>query len=199
MSTRRPKNRLIDPELLLAAYANGYFPLADPKTGEIGWYSPDPRTIFELGTFKVPRSLRQTIRKGIFEVRVDRQFEEVMRGCADRKETWISEDIIGSYVRLHDLGFAHSVEAWNDDRLAGGLYGVAIGGAFFGESMFSLVRDASKVTLVALVERMKERGYLLLDTQYTTPHLVMFGAKEISRGEYLKRLERAIAKKCSFV
>ncbi len=199
MSTRRPKNRLIDPELLLAAYANGYFPMADPKTGEIGWYSPDPRTIFELETFKVPRSLRQTIRKGIFEVRVDRQFEEVMRGCADRKETWISEDIIGSYVRLHDLGFAHSVEAWNDDRLAGGLYGVAIGGAFFGESMFSLVRDASKVTLVALVERMKERGYLLLDTQYTTPHLAMFGAEEISRGQYLKRLERAIAKKCSFV
>jgi leucyl/phenylalanyl-tRNA--protein transferase len=173
--------------------------MADPKTSEIGWYSPDPRTVFELDRFRVPRSLRQTIRKGIFELQVDRQFENVMRGCASRRETWISEEIIRSYVRLHELGHAHSVEAWKNDKLAGGLYGVAIGGAFFGESMFSLVRDASKVALVALVERMKERGYLLLDTQYSTPHLAMFGAREISREEYLKRLEQAIVKTCSFV
>ncbi|HTP13127.1 MAG TPA: leucyl/phenylalanyl-tRNA--protein transferase [Bacteroidota bacterium] len=199
MSTRRLNNRLIEPQLLLAAYANGYFPMADPKTGEIGWYSPDPRTIFELGTFKVPRSLRQTIRKGTFELRINREFEKVMRGCANRKETWISEDIIASYVRLHQLGYAHSVETWKGETLAGGLYGVAVGGAFFGESMFSVERDASKVALVALVERMKERGYRLLDTQYTTPHLAMFGAREIPRAEYLRRLEKAVKTSCTFV
>ncbi len=199
MSTRRPKNRLIEPPLLLAAYANGYFPMADPKTGEIGWYSPDPRTIFELETFNVPRSLRQTIRKEMFEIRINREFENVMRGCANRSETWISEDIIASYVRLHELGYAHSVETWNDGALAGGLYGVAIGGAFFGESMFSLKRDASKVALAALVDRMNKRGFVLLDTQYTTPHLAMFGAKEIARAEYLKRLEKAIGTRCTFV
>jgi len=199
VSARRPTIRLIDPQLLLTAYGNGYFPMAEPKTGEIAWYSPDPRTIFELDGFKVPRSLRQTIRKGMVEVRLNQRFEEVVRGCANRRETWISEEIVRSYVRLHELGHAHSVEAWKNGALAGGLYGVAIGGAFFGESMFSLVRDASKVALVALVERMKERGYVLLDTQYTTPHLAMFGAKEIPRAEYLKRLNRAIAKPCRFV
>ncbi len=172
--------------------------MADPKTGQIGWYSPDPRTIFELEKFKIARSLRQTINKGTFEIRLDTRFEAVMRGCADREETWISEDIMRSYVRLYELGSAHSVEVWKDQQLAGGLYGVSIGGAFFGESMFSLVRDASKVALVALVERMRDRGFVLLDTQYTTPHLARFGAKEISREEYLRRLEQAIVKPCSF-
>ncbi len=172
--------------------------MADPKTGEIGWYSPDPRAIFPLDEFKIFRSLRLTIKKGIFDIRINTRFEDVMRGCARRNETWISEEIICSYVRLHKLGFAHSVEAWKGGRLAGGLYGVAIGGAFFGESMFSEERDASKTALVALVERMKARGFQLLDTQYVTPHLARFGAREISRNEYLKRLRAAIATDCRF-
>ena len=172
--------------------------MADPKTGEIGWYSPDPRTIFPLEGFKIPRSLTLTIKKGIFEIRIDTRFEEVMRGCAHRDETWISEEIIRSYVRLHELGYGHSVEAFKDGRLAGGLYGVAVGGAFFGESMFSAERDASKVALAFLVGRLKERGFRLLDTQYSTPHLARFGAKEIAKGEYLKQLERAITVECRF-
>jgi leucyl/phenylalanyl-tRNA--protein transferase len=172
--------------------------MADPKTGEISWYSPDPRAIFPLNEFKVPRSLRLTIRKGTFEVRINVGFEDVMRGCAQRDETWISEEIIRSYVHLHELGYAHSVEAWKNGRLVGGLYGVAIGGAFFGESMFSVERDASKVALVFLVEHMNERGFRLLDTQYITPHLARFGAKEIPRDVYLKELQAAIAEECGF-
>jgi len=173
--------------------------MADPKTGEIRWYSPDPRGIFELDAFKIPRSLRQTIRKNIFEVRVNEKFEEVIRRCGEREETWISEDIIRMYVELHGLGFAHSVETWKDGKLAGGLYGVAIGGAFFGESMFSLERDASKVALVALVERLKQKKFELLDTQWTTPHLMRFGSMEIPRKDYLKRLSKALQKECSFI
>ena len=199
MSSRSAKSRILDPEFLLNAYCNGYFPMANPESGEIAWYSPDPRTVFELSEFKIPRSLKLTIKKEFFEVRLNTQFEEVMRGCAARDETWISEDIIASYLQLHRLGFGHSVECWHDDELAGGLYGVAIGGAFFGESMFSLERDASKVALVSLTQRLKERNFELLDTQYSTPHLIRFGAKEIPKSEYMKRLERAIAKQCAFV
>lgn len=198
MTPRAQTSRAIDPDFLLMAYCSGFFPMADPKTGEIGWFSPDPRAIFELDEFHVPRSLRLVIKKNLFEVRVNTSFEQVMRGCAEREETWISEDIIRSYVELHRLGFAHSVESWSAGSLVGGLYGVAIGGAFFGESMFSRQKDASKVALVHLVERMKVRGFELLDTQWITPHLKMFGAKEISREEYLKRLRHAIKKKCTF-
>jgi leucyl/phenylalanyl-tRNA--protein transferase len=198
--TRRPQaSRVIDPDFLLMAYCSGFFPMADPRSGEIGWYSPDPRAIFELEEFHVPRSLRLTMKKGRFEIRVNTQFEQVMRECARREETWISEDLIRSYVELHRLGFAHSVESWAGRSLVGGLYGVAIGGAFFGESMFSRQKDASKVALVHLVERMKARGFELLDTQWITPHLQMFGAKEIPREEYLQRLQKAIKKTCSFV
>lgn len=199
MTSRAQTSRAIDPDFLLMAYCSGFFPMADPKTGEIGWFSPDPRAIFELDEFHVPRSLRLVIKKNLFEVRVNTSFEQVMRGCAEREETWISEDIIRSYVELHRLGFAHSVESWSAGSLVGGLYGVAIGGAFFGESMFSRQKDASKVALVHLVERMKVRGFELLDTQWITPHLKMFGAKEISREEYLKRLRHAIKKKCTFI
>jgi leucyl/phenylalanyl-tRNA---protein transferase len=172
--------------------------MAEPKTGEIGWYSPDPRAIVPLEEFKIHRSLRLTIKKETFDIRLNTRFEEVMRGCAHRNETWISEEIIRSYVRLHELGYGHSVEAWSKGILAGGLYGVAIGGAFFGESMFSAERDASKTALVVLVERMKERGFQLLDTQYITPHLAGFGAREILRDEYLKMLHTAIAIECKF-
>jgi leucyl/phenylalanyl-tRNA--protein transferase len=198
VSTRRVNSKVINPDFLLKAYCNGFFPMADPETGEIGWYSPDPRAIFELDKFKLPRSLKLTLKKGLFEVRIDTDFEGVMQGCANRNETWISKEIVQSYVILHNLGFAHSVETWKDNQLAGGLYGVAIGGAFFGESMFSLARDASKVALACLVRRMIERGFELLDTQYITPHLSRFGAMEIPRDQYLKILERAIVKQCSF-
>ncbi|MBM4160066.1 MAG: leucyl/phenylalanyl-tRNA--protein transferase [Ignavibacteria bacterium] len=198
MLSHRVKKTAIDAEFLLLAYSSGYFPMADPLTGEIGWYSPDPRAIIDLSEFRTPRSLRATVRKNLFEVRLDQRFEEVLRACAGREETWISEDIIESYVRLHTLGYAHSVESWKNDRLAGGLYGVAIGGAFFGESMFSRVRDASKVALVHLVNRLRERGYELLDTQFLTPHLAQFGAKEIPRKEYVSRLKSALRRECQF-
>ncbi len=198
MSSRSPKSRIIDPQFLLMAYSNGYFPMADSKTGEICWFSPDPRAIFELSEFKAPRSLKQTVKKNIFEIRVNSRFEEVIRACGGRHETWISEDIIQTYLELHRLGFAHSVESWKQGTLAGGLYGVALGGAFFGESMFSRERDASKAALVFLVKRMNERGFTLLDTQWVTPHLAMFGAKEIPRAEYMKRLKETIKLKCSF-
>jgi leucyl/phenylalanyl-tRNA--protein transferase len=190
--------KTIDPQFLCTAYCNGYFPMADPGTGEINWYSPDPRTIFDLNEFHIPRSLRLTLKKKEFEIHINKRFEEVIRACAQREETWISESIIQSYMQLHQLGVAHSVETWTDGMLAGGLYGVAIRGVFFGESMFSRVRDASKIALVNLVIRMKERGFTLLDTQYSTPHLKRFGAREISREEYLKRLEASLNNICSF-
>lgn len=199
MTNKPLKSRIIEPQFLLMAYCNGYFPMADSETGEIGWYSPDPRTIFDLDEFKVPRSLRLTIKKNLFEIRLDTCFEEVMRKCGERDKTWISEEIIQSYVELYRLGYAHSVETWKENRLVGGLYGVAGGGAFFGESMFSRERDASKVALVYLVERMKEREFELLDTQFITPHLACFGAKEIPKKEYLERLKKAIELPVSFV
>jgi leucyl/phenylalanyl-tRNA--protein transferase len=172
--------------------------MADSKNGPIGWYSPDPRGVLELESLHIARSLRLTIKKKPFEVVFNQRFESVMRECARREETWISEDIIQSYLLLHRLGFAHSVECLEGDRLVGGLYGVAIGGAFFGESMFSQRRDASKIALVYLVQRLKGRGYVLLDTQFVTPHLARFGATEIPRDEYLKRLANAIQQKCRF-
>jgi leucyl/phenylalanyl-tRNA--protein transferase len=172
--------------------------MADAKSGEIQWYSPDPRAIFDLKKFHIPRSLSLTLKKKHFEIHFNRGYESVMRQCAEREETWISEDIIQSYLELYRLGFAHSVECWREEKLVGGLYGVSIAGAFFGESMFSIERDASKVALVCLVDRLKERGFELLDTQFLTPHLSRFGAEEIPRKRYLARLERALKKKCRF-
>jgi len=172
--------------------------MADPKTGEISWYSPDPRTIFDLNDFHIPHSLTLTLKKKDIEVRINTRFEEVMRACAHREETWISETIIQSYLQLYQDGFAHSIETWRQGTLIGGLYGVAIQGAFFGESMFSTLKDGSKIALVHLVQRMKERGYTLLDTQYLTPHLQKFGAREIPRIEYMKRLEESLTINCSF-
>lgn len=184
----------VEPELLLAAYASGFFPMADSRNGEIRWYSPDPRAIIPLDTFRVSRSLRQTLKKHLFLIRWNTSFEEVMRSCAEREDTWISEEIIESYLELHRLGCAHSVESWREGRLSGGLYGVALGGAFFGESMFSRERDASKVALVRLVERLRENGFELLDTQFITPHLARFGTVEISRKKYLTLLKKAVMK-----
>jgi leucyl/phenylalanyl-tRNA--protein transferase len=190
---------VIPAELLLAAYAAGYFPMAHERSGEIAWYSPDPRAVLPLEAFTISRSLRQTFAKNLFALRVNTAFEEVIRECAGRKETWISEDIVQSYLALHRLGYAHSVEAWREDLLAGGLYGVALGGAFFGESMFSRAANASKVALVHLVARLRSRRFELLDTQFVTPHLARFGAVEIPREEYLARLRSAVTKQRRFV
>lgn len=191
-------SRVISADLLLHAYRNGVFPMAIDG-GEIGWFSPDPRALIPLDDrFHVPHGLKRTLRKGTFEIRVDSAFHEVMAGCARRKETWISPVISDSYLNLHRMGIAHSVESWLEGRLVGGLYGVAIGGAFFGESMFHEATDASKVALHALVQRLRARGYTLLDTQWTTPHLAKFGAYEVPRRVYLERLKAALERDCVF-
>jgi len=182
----------IRPAVLIAAYRGGMFPMAMDNRGEIGWFSPDPRGVIPLDEFHIPHGLKRTLRKTPFEIRVDTAFSEVMRGCAERKTTWISEEIVTSYEKLFELGYAHSVECWEDDVLVGGLYGIAIGGAFFGESMFSRATDASKVALVSLVERLKDRRFQLLDTQWTTDHLTGFGCREIPRYEYLTQLNQAL-------
>jgi len=182
---------VIDPELLLQGYRLGVFPMG-MEDDSIGWFSPDPRAIIPLENFHVPHDLRRLARKNVFEIKIDNSFGEVIRGCAKRKDTWINPEIIESYQRLHELGHAHSVEAWTGDKLAGGLYGVAVGGAFFGESMFHRVRDASKIALVGLVERLRARKFVLLDTQWVTPHLEKFGAIEIQRSQSLKLLGRAV-------
>jgi leucyl/phenylalanyl-tRNA--protein transferase len=189
---------VIDPALLVRAYREGIFPMA-MDDGELGWFSPDPRGVLPIETFHAPARLRRVVRAGRFDIRVDTAFERVMRACAAREEgSWISDEIVDSYTALHRLGLAHSVEAWQGDVLAGGLYGVHLGGAFFGESMFHRVTDASKVALVALVDRLARRGFHLLDTQWITPHLVQFGAIEIPREQYLRRLSQALARECVF-
>lgn len=161
--------------------------------GEISWYRPEMRGIIPLdGGFHIPRGLKKALRKEPFEVRYDTDFESVMRACAAREETWIDETIIASYCTLHEIGLAHSVECWDAEGLQGGLYGVSIGQAFFGESMFSHKTDASKIALVALVELLQKENYLLLDTQYVTPHLQTLGAIEIPRTEYEERLADAL-------
>jgi leucyl/phenylalanyl-tRNA--protein transferase len=188
---------MIPADLLLHAYRQAIFPMA-MDGGEVAWFSPDPRAVIPLDGFHVPHGLRRTLKKGRFEVRVNSAFEAVMRGCARRKETWINEEILASYVEMHRRGYAHSVETWLEGRLAGGLYGMAIGGAFFGESMFHEVTDASKVALHALVMRLRERGFSLLDTQWLTGHLTTFGALEIPRVEYQRRLAACVDAPCRF-
>jgi leucyl/phenylalanyl-tRNA---protein transferase len=182
---------MIEPELLLQGYRLGVFPMG-MDDDSIAWFSPDPRAIIPLEDFHVPHALRRIARKKIFEIKIDNRFGEVIRACAKRKDTWINAEIIESYEQLHARGFAHSVEAWRNNKLAGGLYGVALGGAFFGESMFHRVRDASKIALVGLVEHLRARKFTLLDTQWLTAHLEQFGAVEIPRTKYLQLLARAI-------
>jgi leucyl/phenylalanyl-tRNA--protein transferase len=193
-----PEAPIIAPDLLLEAYAGGMFPMA-MENGEMGWFSPDPRGIIPIKEFHIPHGLKKVLRKNPFEIRFNTAFGAVMRGCADRESTWISEMIYRSYVKLHELGFGHSVEVWQDNTLVGGLYGISMGGAFFGESMFSRVPNASKVALAALIDRLDERGYVLLDTQWVTEHLTQFGAHEIPRATYLKRLNKALELRCSFL
>ena len=182
---------MIDPELLLQGYRLGVFPMA-MEDDSIQWFSPDPRAILPLEDFHVPHALRRLVRKKVFGTTIDNAFSKVIEACAKREDTWINLEIIESYRRLHELGCAHSVEAWKEGTLAGGLYGVAVGGVFFGESMFHHVTDASKIALVALVEHLRARKFSLLDTQWLTPHLQQFGGIEISRNDYLRLLRRAV-------
>lgn len=187
----------LDPMLVLNAYAQGIFPMAD-HSGRIRWYAPDPRAILEHHNLHISRSLRATLRKRVYEVRMDTVFETIMRCCAEREETWINESFISAYTQLHHAGFAHCVEAWKEGELVGGLYGIALGGAFMGESMFSRATDASKVCLVALVERLKARGYVLHDVQFWTPHLATLGVTEIPRKLYERRLREALQLECTW-
>jgi leucyl/phenylalanyl-tRNA--protein transferase len=169
------------------------------RYGRVEFYRSDPRSILELDSLHVSKSLLRTLRKGIYDIRVDRDFEGVIRACARRPETWISEEIVRAFVALHKEGKAHSVEAYKEDELVGGLYGVTLGGAFMGESMFAWMRDASKVCFVRLVERLKEQGYVLLDCQIQNDHLTRLGAIEIPEREYLRRLKEALELPRNFV
>jgi leucyl/phenylalanyl-tRNA--protein transferase len=190
---------VIPSPLLIRAYREGLFPMA-MEGGEIGWFSPDPRGVIPLEAFHVPSRLGRLVRQGRFRIETDRAFRAVMGACATRpvEGTWISEEIAESYEELHRLGRAHSVEAWLDDTLVGGLYGVHLGAAFFGESMFHHVTDASKVVLVSLVERLRRQEFELLDVQWLTPHLATFGAIEIPRRVYLQKLKRALEREARF-
>ena len=181
----------LDPAIILDAYCQGMFPMG-MEDGKIGWYRPEWRGILPVADFHIPARLERYLRHSPFEVRWNTAFAEVMRGCADRAETWINDVILDSYQRLHETGYAHSAEVWRDGRLVGGVYGVTIGGAFFGESMFSRETQASKVALVHLQRRLKQRGFLLHDTQWTTPHLAQFGGREIPGTDYMRLLERAM-------
>jgi len=193
------RNDSITPDLLISAYAQGAFPMG-MEDGRIAWFSPDPRAILPLESFHASKTLMQTVRSGRFELRVNGSFREVMEACADRGEgTWITDQILDVYCELHEYGLAHSVEAYRDNELVGGLYGVALRGAFFGESMFHRQRDASKVALVGLVHLMRRQGYALLDVQFQTPHLKRFGTIEIAREAYLQRLDKALQLECAFV
>lgn len=181
---------MIPPELLLDFYRKGIFPMA--VDGEVRLFSPNPRGIIPLDGFRIPHGTRKTLKDPAWELKLNTAFREVMLGCAERDETWIDEGIFQSYTALHDLGHAHSIEIWRDGSLAGGLYGVQIGGVFFGELMFHRVPGASKVAICRLVEMMRAGGFLLLDTQWVTSHLEKFGAKEIARSEYLDLLDAAL-------
>jgi leucyl/phenylalanyl-tRNA---protein transferase len=193
----------LTPEILLSAYAAGIFPMAESADDpELFWVDPRRRGILPLDAFHVPRRLRRVVRHGGFEIRCDNAFEAVIRACAETNEkrpnTWINDKIVRLYGGLFTRGAAHSVEAWQDGMLAGGLYGVSLGGAFFGESMFSRATDASKVALVHLAARLRLGGYRLLDTQFLTPHLAQFGGIEITRARYHRLLAEALAYRASF-
>lgn len=185
------------PDCLLAAYQHGYFPMAYAKEDEeIAWFSPDPRGVIFPDNFNIPRGLKRAMKKHPFTIKVNADFPAVIRACATltkgRKDTWINQRIEKAYCALHALGHAHSVESWENGTLVGGLYGVSIGGVFFGESMFSNRPEASKIPLVMLVDILKEAGYLMLDTQYVNEHLLQFGVEEVSKRRYVSRLSKAL-------
>lgn len=189
----------ITPEMLLRAYAMGIFPMAEGRdTPRIHWVDPRRRGVFDLDAFHISRSLARRIRRGDYTIRINTDFASVIEACADRPETWINADIAALYRALHARGAAHSLEVWAEGGLQGGVFGVTIGAAFFGESMFSRRTDASKVALAWLVHRLRAGGFRLFDTQFLTPHLASLGAIEISRAAYLARLSRAIGESAAF-
>lgn len=197
MRPRQPKSEPITPRILLRAYAAGLFPMAEDAGDEsLFWFDPKERGVFPLDGLIVSKSLAKTIRAKKFEIRVDQDFNGVLAGCAEsrpgRENTWINATIAQLFGQLFELGFVHTIEAWREGELVGGLYGLALGGAFFGESMFHRVTDASKVCLAYLVARLRRGGFTLLDAQFITPHLESLGAKEISRDEYRHKLEAAL-------
>ncbi|MCL5029563.1 MAG: leucyl/phenylalanyl-tRNA--protein transferase [Bacteroidetes bacterium] len=192
------QSEFLKPHNMLRLYASGAFPMADESTGEINWYMPEVRTIIPLNNYNIPRSLKKEISKLNFEARFDVDFIPVVNGCAKRKRTWISKELIEAYLRLQNLGHVHTVETWLNNKLVGGLYGITFKGAFFGESMFSRVSQASKFALVKLIEHLNEREFVVLDVQYLTEHLKMFGAKEISFDEYNQLLLSAYERECKF-
>ncbi len=182
----------LTPDLLIRAYANGVFPMGDDDTGVVRWHAPDPRAHLPLDDFHIPHNLQRRVQRREFEVTADRAFTSVIEACADRPRTWITPRIIRVYTELHERGYAHSVECWQDGELAGGLYGVALKGAFFGESMFYRVSNASKVALVHLVRQLRAGGFALLDTQYSTEHLERFGVTTIPHSAFEQKLIRAL-------
>ena len=179
-------------DVLLLAYSKGFFPMANEDTGAIEWHRPDPRGIIPLQSVRFARFLLKTVKKQVYNVTINTAFSEVIAGCANRNETWISQEIIDAYTQLHSMGYAYSFEAWNEGRLAGGLYGVAIGRAFFGESMFSVQRDASKVAFYHLVHYLREHGFMLLDTQYVNDFTLSLGAIEIPDSVYQRILQTSL-------
>src|SRR5437870_3292691 len=190
--------RRLDPAMVEEAYRNGIFPMADTRLSIVTWHRPRRRAILPLDSFHISRSLERRMRRGGFEVTFDRDFDAVMAACAERKPTWISEEFCSVYGELHRGGKAHSVEVWIGGALAGGLYGVHLGGAFFAESKFHRITDMSKVALASLVSRLRERGFALLEVQYLTEHLAQFGVIEIPHKEYMGRLHQALEMERSF-
>lgn len=195
--TRQSDKLMLTPQILLKAYSCGLFPMSESADDpELFWVDPEVRGIIPLDEFHTPRSLKKVINRGVFDININSAFGQVMRECAketdDRPSTWINDTILKLYQELHETGHAHSVEAWKDGKLVGGLYGVSLGSAFFGESMFSRATDASKVCLAFLVNHMKSKGFTLLDTQFTTDHLMRFGAIDISRDQYAIHLSKAM-------
>jgi leucyl/phenylalanyl-tRNA--protein transferase len=188
----------LSPDILLDGYANGVFPMAN-EAGRIDWYEANPRAILEVESFRIPHEVRRLLKQNRFEIRFDTAFEQVIRRCARRRETWISEEIIRAYVELHHAGHAHSVEAWQAEHLAGGLYGVCIGGAFFGESMFYRTPGASKAALATLCLHLRQQRFALHDVQQMSPTLALFGARLIPKAEYLARLATAIRQRRNFL
>jgi leucyl/phenylalanyl-tRNA---protein transferase len=191
------QKELLKPGNMLRLYATGAFPMADDN-GKINWFMPEIRTIIPLNNYNIPRSIKTFLKKSNFEIHYDTDFLSVIKGCAEREKTWISEELIEAYKRLHKKGHIHTVETWQDGMLVGGLYGVSFRGAFFGESMFSKVPQASKAALLKLIECLNLKDFVLLDVQYMTPHLKMFGAVEIDFEEYNKLLYSAYTRACEF-
>lgn len=192
------QDELLRPANMIRLYASGAFPMADENTDKINWYMPEVRTIIPIDNFNYPRSLRKFLESSNFETRYDTDFISVVKGCADRESTWISEKLINAYLRLHKRGYIHTVETWEKGKLMGGLYGVTFRGAFFGESMFSKKPQASKSALINLLHHLREKDFALLDVQFMTPHLKMFGAVEIDMDQFNELLHSAYLRGCEF-